>query len=237
MITHPPRETFDRQLQSLLDEVMVLGSMAEQAVTASVEALRQRDLEASRRIGAADQKINEKRYAIENGVITLIATQQPMARDLRLLAAVLEIITELERIADYAKGISKINLLIGRQPVIKPVPQIPEMADLAVGMLRRALLAFINRDAETARQIPVEDDVVDDLYNQICHEMLQIMMVAPSLIDRANYLIWAAHNLERMADRVTNICERIVFAVTGEIMELDQPIEIEPYGKDDANQQ
>ncbi len=220
---YSPRETFDHQLQNLLDQVLVLGSMAEQAVIASVDALRRRDLEESRQIYADDQKINEKRYEIENNVITLIATQQPMARDLRLLAAILEIITELERIADYAKGISKINLMIGREPLVKPLTNIPKMAEIGVSMLHRAITAFVNRDLEAARQIPLEDDQVDELYLQGYREMLEIMIAAPSTIDRANYLIWVAHNLERMADRVTNICERIIFVVTGEITEMDQP--------------
>ncbi len=220
---YSPRETFDHQLQNLLDQVLVLGSMAEQAVIASVDALRRRDLEESRQIYANDQKINEKRYEIENNVITLIATQQPMARDLRLLAAILEIITELERIADYAKGISKINLMIGREPLVKPLTNIPKMAEIGVSMLHRAITAFVNRDLEAARQIPLEDDQVDELYLQGYREMLEIMIAAPSTIDRANYLIWVAHNLERMADRVTNICERIIFVVTGEITEMDQP--------------
>ncbi len=218
------RETYQRNLRALLDEVLALGSMAEQAVMAAVEALRQRDLEAAQRIYSDDQVINEKRYQIENEVITLIATQQPMAGDLRLLAAILEIITELERIADYAKGISKISLLIGRQPVIKVLPEIPEMAELAGDMLHRSLLAFVNRDVDGARQIPLEDDTVDRLYNQVYQQMLEIMLAAPSAIDRANYLVWVAHNLERMADRVTNICERIIFVVTGDMIELDQPI-------------
>lgn len=205
-----------------MDDLMILGNMAEQSVTASVEALSQRNLEASRRIYIEDQRINEKRYEIENAVIILLATQQPMARDLRLLAAILEIITELERIADYAKGIAKINVLIGREHAIKKVLEIPRMAELATDMLHRALIAFVNRDTDTARRIPGDDDAVDNLYNQVYREMMDIVIATPTAIDEANYLIWAAHNLERMADRVTNICERTIFTVTGEMMEMDQ---------------
>ena len=220
-----PRETFERELNKLQDDLLVLGSMVEQAVLASVEALKQRDFVASQKIFDADKYINIKRYEIEQNTLALIATQQPMARDLRLLAAILEIITELERIGDYAKGICKINVLLGPGELVKPLIDIPRMADLGLSMLQRALSAFVERDAVAARAIPNEDDEVDRLYNQVYKELLDIMIADPMKIDRANYLIWAAHNLERLADRVTNICERIVFVVTGEIIELDQPEE------------
>ena len=216
------RETFDRHIQELLDEVLLLGYMVEHAVRKGVESLKERNFTASRDVLRDDLEINEKRYSIEHDVLTLIATQQPMARDLRLLAAVLEIITELERIGDYAKGIARINILLGDRPLAKPLIDIPKMADLGLDMLHRSLIAFVARDAETARLIPNEDDMVDKLYNAVHKELLDIMIAQPSVIDQANYLIWAAHNLERLADRVTNICERIVFVVTGEMMEFDQ---------------
>jgi phosphate transport system protein len=217
-----PRETFERELRKLQDDILMLGSMVEQAVRDAVEALKQRDLEAARRIYASDRLVNAKRYQIEQNCLILIATQQPMASDLRMLAAILEINTELERIGDYAKGICRINLLLGTEPLVKPLVDIPRMADLGLSMLHRALGAFVARDAETARAIPLEDDQVDALYNQVYHDLLKIMISDPKVIDRANYLIWAAHNLERLADRVTNICERTVFLATGEIMEMDQ---------------
>jgi phosphate transport system protein len=216
------RETFENELHNLQDEILILGDMVEQAVGESVVALNCRDQEAARRIYAADQLINEKRYAIEQGCLGLMATQQPMARDLRLLAAVLEIITELERIGDYAKGICRITLLLGNEPLVKPLVDIPKMADIGLDMLHRSLSAFIARDAESARAIPLEDDQVDALYNQVYRELIDIMIENPRVVDRANLLMWAAHNLERLADRVTNICERIVFVVTGDIIEMDQ---------------
>ena len=217
-----PRETFERELRKLQDDILMLGSMVEQAVRDAVEALKQRDLEAARRIYASDRLVNAKRYQIEQNCLILIATQQPMASDLRMLAAILEINTELERIGDYAKGICRINLLLGTEPLVKPLVDIPRMAELGLSMLHRALSAFVARDAETARAIPLEDDQVDALYNQVYHDLLKIMISDPKVIDRANYLIWAAHNLERLTDRVTNICERTVFLATGEIMEMDQ---------------
>jgi phosphate transport system protein len=222
MPTFAPRETLDRHINELMDDVLVMGSMVEQAISDAVIALKRRDLNIASRIITDDQRINEKRHDLENKCITLIATQQPMARDLRILAAVLEVITELERIGDYAKGISRINLSLGDQPPVKPLVDIPRMAEMGVDMLHRALGAFVNKDVQTARAIPLEDDEVDTLYNQVYHELLAIMIADPTTIDRCNYLLWAAHNLERMADRVTNICERIVFVVTGEILELDQ---------------
>ena len=221
MSTIHPRETLDRQINQLFDEVLVMGSMVEEAVIESVESLKQRDIEAARKIYYGDQQINEKRYEIENKCLTTIATQQPMATDLRIMAAILEIITELERIGDYAKGIARINMLMSDEPLVKPLIDIPRMAELGLDMLKRALDAFVNQDAEAARLIPQEDDIVDGLYNQVYLELLTYMMADPGTIDRSNYLIWVAHNLERMSDRVTNICERIVFVATGEILELD----------------
>jgi phosphate transport system protein len=221
MSTIHPRETLDRQINELFDEVLVMGSMVEDAIIDSVESLKKRDIESARRIYYGDQQINEKRYEIENKCLTTIATQQPMATDLRIMAAIMEIITELERIGDYAKGIARINMLMSDEPLVKPLIDIPRMADLGLNMLKRALDAFVNQDAEAARNIPKEDDIVDALYNQVYRELLTYMIADPGTIDRSNYLIWVAHNLERMSDRVTNICERIVFVVTGDILELD----------------
>jgi len=187
----------------------------------AVEALQQRNQSAARLIILNDQRINEKRYALEIMCITLIATQQPMARDLRLLAAILEIITELERIGDYAKGISRITLMIGNQPLIIPIEKLVTMRDLGLDMLRRALKAFLDRDVETARKIPEEDDQVDALYVDIYRQLIQKIIDQPTIVDQENHIMWAAHNLERLADRVTNICERTVYVVTGQMKEFD----------------
>ena len=216
-----PRETFDRELQRLQDEILALGSMVEHALTESVEILKRRDMEGSQRLIAQDRLINEKRFAIEADALILIATQQPMAGDVRTLAAILELSTELERIGDYAKGIARINLMMGEGPLIKPLIDIPRMAEKARAMLHRALDAFVRRDVDLARAIPAEDDEVDALYNQVYRELITLIMTDPRTIDQANYLLWVAHNLERAADRVTNICERVVFTVTGKMMEMD----------------
>jgi phosphate transport system protein len=214
------RETLDRKTRELLDEILLLGSMVEEAILNSVDSLKTRDLEAAQRVYQGDVEINKKRYEIENETLILIATQQPMARDLRVMAAILEIAGELERIGDYAKGIALINIRIGDDPLIKPLIDVPRMAEITIDMLHRALGAFVANDLETARNIPMEDDVVDALYNQVYRELLTFMIKDPSTIDNATYLLWVAHNLERAADRVTNICERTLFVESGELVEI-----------------
>jgi phosphate transport system protein len=217
------RETLDRKIRHLYDEILVLDSMVENATLRAVDALKKRDLEAARRIYADDKEINSKRFELENDLIVTIATQQPiMAHDLRLLASIYEVIGELERMGDYAKGIAKIVILIGDQPPVKPLIDIPRMSDIAVSMLHRAVSAFINGDVDQARAIPLEDDTVDTLYNQVYHELVTIVIADPSMVDRANHLLWVAHNLERLADRVTNICERTVYITTGQLEEMDK---------------
>jgi phosphate transport system protein len=182
--------------------------------------LKKRDLVAAEKIIAEDKEINKKRFAIESQLMILIATQQPMAHDLRLLASTMEIISELERMGDYAKGIANINLRMGEEALLKPLIDIPRMAQVGTSMLHRALSAFINEDVEAANAIPVEDDEVDGLYNQIYHELMLIIIQDPKSIERANWLLWVAHNLERVADRVTNICERTIFIATGTFDEI-----------------
>jgi len=214
------RKTFEHELQHIKDEVLVLGSMVEQSVLNSVEALKKRDLKASERIFELDKQINTKRFDIENQLMVLIATQQPMAHDLRLLASSMEIISELERMGDYAKGIANINIRMGDQPLLKPLIDVPRMAQIGVDMLHQALTAFTKEDVESARAIPVHDDEVDALYNQVYRELMTFVIQDPKTIERANWLLWVAHNLERFADRVTNICERTVFIATGEMTEI-----------------
>jgi phosphate transport system protein len=214
------RKTFESEIQQVKDEILVLGSMVEQAILGSVEALKKRDLKASEEILNGDKLINTKRFEIENQLMILIATQQPMAHDLRLLASSMEIISELERMGDYAKGIANINIRMGNEPLLKPLIDIPRMAQKGVDMLHKALTAFINEDIETANALPVEDDEVDALYNQIYRELMTFVIQDPKTIERANWLLWVAHNLERVADRVTNICERTIFIATGEMSEI-----------------
>lgn len=216
------RKSFDSELQRLQDEMLSLASMVEQAIIDSVEVLKRQDPEGSNRIIAQDSTINKKRYEIEQDCLIVIATQQPMAGDLRLLAAILDITSELERIGDYAKGIAKINLMIGKKPLLKPLIDVPLMAIKAREMLHRSLDAFVQRDVELARAVPLEDDEVDHLYNLVYEELMEFVAADIRAVEQANYLLWVAHNLERAADRVTNICERVIFTVTGEVVELDK---------------
>jgi len=214
------RKTFESEIQQVKDEVLVLGSMVEEALLNTVEALKKRDIKASEEILKADTLINKKRFDIENKLMILIATQQPMAHDLRLLASSMEIISELERMGDYAKGIANINIRMGDEPLLKPLIDVPRMAQKDVNMLHRALTAFVNEDVETAKILPIEDDEVDALYNQVYRELMTFVIQDPKTIERANWLLWVAHNLERVADRVTNICERTIFIATGEMTEI-----------------
>ena len=214
------RTTFHKRLRDIQDDILAMGSMVEKAISRSIEALKARDLAQARQIIADDQKINGKRFEIEEKCIELIATQQPMASDLRTIVSALNITGELERIGDYAEGIAKIVLMIGDEPPLKPLIDIPRMAEKTQDMLRRSLDAFIRRDAEAARQVALEDDEVDNLYNQVFRELLTFMLEDPKTITRATRLIWVAHNLERAADRVTNVCERVVYIVTGKMEEI-----------------
>src|SRR5512139_2559839 len=214
------RKTFESEIQQVKDDVLILGSMVEKALLDSVEAMRKRDLQWAERLFQEDKEINKKRFEIESHLMILIATQQPMAHDLRFLASSLEIISELERMGDYAKGISNINLRMGDTPLLKPLIDVPRMAQKGVDMLHRSLTAFVNEDLAAAEKIPVEDDEVDALYNQIYRELMTFVIADPKTIERANWLLWVAHNLERFADRVTNICERTIFIATGELSEI-----------------
>jgi len=215
------RTTFHKKLRAIQDELLAMGGMVEKAISLSVEALKKRNLKLASQIIADDQKINEKRFEIEETCIQLIATQQPMAGDLRTIISVLSIITELERIGDHAEGIAKIVVMIGDEPPLKPLIDIPRMAAKTIDMLHRSLDAFLCCDENIARQIALEDDEVDQLYDQVFRELISFMLEDPKTITRATRLLWVAHNLERSADRVTNICERIVFTVTGKMYEIN----------------
>lgn len=217
-----PREMLDQKIKDLKADVLILGSMVQEATLRAVDALRTRDMKASKKIYKRDKKINRKRFEIESDCLIVIATQQPLARDLRVLSSVIEVITELERMGDYAKGIARINLMIGDEELIKPLIDIPKMANIATDMLTQAIQAFVDEDADTARKIPFEDEKVDVLFNQVYRDLIEIMAKDPSGIEQSNHLQWAAHNIERMADRVTNICERTIFIVTGEMNELEE---------------
>ena len=214
------RTEFHKKLREIQDEVLVMGSMAEKALTSSVKALKERDLGLAQQIVTDDIRVNQKRFEIEEKCIQLIATQQPMASDLRTIISALSIVSEVERIGDHAEGIAKIVVMIGDEPPLKPLIDIPRMTEKTVDMLHRSLDTFVKGDADAARKIVAEDDEVDNLYDQVFRELLTFMAEDPKTITRATRLIWVAHNLERSADRITNICERVVYMVTGKMEEI-----------------
>ena len=211
-----PREDFERNLKGLEEDVVQLSSRVENAIFKSIEALKERDITASQKVVDDDDVIDEEQQAIEDRCIDLIALEAPMAGDLRVLIAAMMVANELERMGDYAEGIAKISLSMGNLPPLKPLIDIPRMADKSVDMLRRSTQAFVNRDVESATAVLLADDEVDDIYEQVYRELLTYMMADPSTIQRATYLLWVAHDLERVADRTTNIAERVIYLVTGE---------------------
>lgn len=215
------RDLFNAELRQIQDDVLILGSMTEKAILDAMQALRDGDAAWSRRIIADDERIDRKRFEIEDRTIFVIASQQPLATDLRTLTSVLYIITDLERIADHAEGIARINLLLRDEQLPRRLGYIPGMADRAVAMLRNSLKAYIEHDVDASRQICDADDEVDRLQDSVYDECIKAMIADPGSVQRNTYLIWCAHNLERIADRCTNICERVVYTATGRMDELN----------------
>ncbi|MDP9365430.1 MAG: phosphate signaling complex protein PhoU [Chloroflexota bacterium] len=215
------RVEYSHQLRELRDDVVAMASMVDKAIARAMNALQRQDVQAAREIVVADRAINRHRWATEERAVTIIATQGPMAGDLRTITGVIHIVTDLERMADHAAGIAKIAIETASEPLLKPLVDLPRMAELGRGMLSDSISAFINEDAEAAAAIATRDDEVDNLYDQTYRELLTFMLADPGTINRATHLLWVAHNLERIADRVTNVCERVVFAVTGEMEEIN----------------
>ena len=213
------RTAFDEQLNKLREDILALGSMVQEALLESMEYLKARDIAASKQLIKRDQIIDDKRYAIESDALALIAMQQPMAGDMRTIAAALFIANELERIGDYAKSIGRVNVRIGDEPLMKPLIDMPRMTVQSESMLGRALQAFVTGDVSLAQAVIREDDIVDDLYDQVYAELMTLIMQDVSKIRQANLLLMGAHNLERAADRCTNICERVIYSVTGKLID------------------
>jgi phosphate transport system protein len=214
------RATFDQELQDLRDNVLRLGSMVDAAISRSIQALKERDRKLARQIIDDDQEINDLRFKIEEDCVSIIARQQPAARDLRLVVAAMNIVLDLERMGDHAAGIATIVLRMGDEPLLKPLIDLPRMAQISQNMLRQSLDALISGDPDEARAITQIDDEVDQLYNQIFRELISYMIEDPRTVTRAMYLLFCAHNVERIADRVTNICERVIFVSTGRMEEI-----------------
>jgi len=214
------RTNYQKSLKNIQDDILVMGSMVTDAIAKSIEALKNRDLNLANTIIDNDAVINKKRFDIEEKCVQLVNTQQPVASDLRIIIAALNIIVDMERVGDYAKSIARIAIEVGDEPPLKPLIDIPRMADKAIDMLRRSLKAYISLDAEMAREIAKEDDEIDKLYDQIYNELLLLMVSDPRTITRATRLLWVAYNLERTGGRISNICERVVYLVTGKMEEI-----------------
>jgi phosphate transport system protein len=215
------RQEFNHRLDEVRDAVLTLGSMVDKAVDRAVEALRGRDLAEAKRIIREDQRINQQRFDVEQSAILLMATQQPMASDLRFLAGVLHVATDLERMGDHARSIARLTIKLGDEPPLKPLVDIPRMGALCHDRLRAALDALVTRDPELAHRVAEQDAETDRLQDAVYEELLQIMTADPSTITRATYLLWVAHNLERVGDHITNICERVIYILTGHMEELN----------------
>jgi len=219
------RADFDRSLEELQSELVGLGEMVEKAILMSMDALERRDLTLAVEVISEDDQIDEKRFELEEKCIDLIATQQPLAVDLRTLLSVLHIAVELERMGDYAEGIGKICMIIGDDEPMETPPQLPQMATMGVAMLRRSLQSLVERDTDLANDVWDSDDEVDALYDGVCNQIFLDMGQNPKAIEASTHFLWVAHDLERIADRATNIAERVIFMVTGKIGRYKPPEE------------
>jgi phosphate transport system protein len=216
------RDNFDLQLAQVKEKLVNLASMVNKVQEQAVRALAEHDAELAKEVISSDQTINHMQREIEETCLLLIASQQPVARDLRLVFSMSTIAWELERMADHAKGVAVLAQRLADQPLLKPLIDIPRMAEIGRELLMGQIDAFIRGDADAARAIAVRDNEVDQLNDQVFRELLVFMMTDPRTITRATYLLWVAHNLERFADRTTNIGERVVFLQTNSIVELNE---------------
>lgn len=216
------RQVFREQIRELLEDLLGMGQMVADSIDEAVKALARQDVELAQQVIDFDEEINEVQHDIDEKCLVLIATQQPMAGDLRAILSVSNIAAELERIGDYAEGIAKLAIKLSAQPLLKPLIDIPRMAEEGRRMLMLSLEAFAQQDPDAARGIGAADDVVDALYDQIYRELLVFMMEDPRKITQATYLLWVAHNLERIADRTTNIAERVIFMDSGRVVDLNR---------------
>jgi phosphate transport system protein len=214
------RTAFDQELQDLRDNVLRLGSMVDTAIGRSIQSLKERDQSLAQQIITEDEDINALRFKVEEDCVRLIARQQPAARDLRFIVAAMNIVLDLERMGDHAAGIGTIVLRMGDEPLLKPLIDLPRMVRISREMLQASLDAFLSENAQEAMCIPERDEEVDQLYTQIFRELITYMVEDPRTVTRAMYLLFCAHNVERIADRVTNICERVAFVATGRMEEV-----------------
>ena len=211
------RSDFGRHLTELQTSLTEMGDLVETATQNALRALESRDAQLAQQVIADDDILDDMQDELQDKCVVLLATQQPAASDLRAVMSAVHIALELERMGDYAEGIAKISIRIGDQPLLKPLIDIPRMAELALKMLEESLQSYAERDEWLAQKVCSDDDAIDDLYNQVYRELLTYMLSDPGTIERATHLLWVAHNLERIADRATNIAERVLWLVTGNV--------------------
>jgi phosphate transport system protein len=211
------RRPLDERFQALQTDLVRMGRSVDQAIDRSIQALRGHDRNLADQVIAGDAELNRMRYEVEEACLALIATQQPAAGDLRSILAIDSIAVELERMGDHAEGNAKIVLRMGEDSPVIELTQIPQMADLCRKMLKESLETFLARDPKAARKVGEQDDEIDRLYRTLFDELVAVMARDPSTVERGTYLLWIAHNLERIGDRITNISERVIFMTTGQI--------------------
>jgi phosphate transport system protein len=220
VIPVPIRTTFERQLDDLRDNLLRLCSMTDRAIADSIKALTERDAGLAQQISSNDVRLNERRYQIEEHAYTLIATQQPNATDLRVIVGAANVAINLERIGDHAAGIARLTIRMADQPLLKPLIDVPQMAEVGRSMVKDSVNAFLSQDAALAEQVVQRDKQIDRLHKQVYNELIGFMTKDPSTVERATFLLWVSHNLERIGDRATNICERAIYVATGELKEF-----------------
>jgi phosphate transport system protein len=216
-----PRATFDRQLDQVKDDVLRLGARVEQALEGAGRALVERDPELADRVRWDDAEVNELQRQINSEIAGVIATQAPVARDIRELLALYHAAAELERMGDYAVNISKLAQQLASEPEIPMLRQIPRMEQLCREQLRAAMRALVDISETEARELALGDDELDDLYHSVYEDVVQLITVAPERARQAIHMLFTAHHLERLGDRVTNIGEDVVYLATGQIEDLN----------------
>jgi len=215
------RASLDRQLENLRKKVLIMGTTIDETIDASLQALGVMDGKLAQQIIQADPRLNAMRYEVEENGLGIIARQQPAAGDLREIMAAISIVMDLERMGDHAAGIAKTVLLLGEAPMRVLPLGLLRMSDLSREMLRRTLEAYMQRDVDLAYAVALQDDLIDTQYRVLFKELLESMIVSPEETDVLLYYLFSGHNMERIADRVTNIAERIIFMSSGEITELN----------------
>lgn len=218
----PNRTILDQEENELRDNILRMSDLTDKAIDRCIQSLRTQNIELARQVIADDQKINDLRYIVEEEAYKVLALQAPAARDMRKVVVAIHIAVELERMADHAAGIAKLCVELAKESPLKPLVDIPRMAEISREMLRDGIAAYMDANTELAAIVVERDNEVDELDKQVYRELLTYMLQDARNINRATYLLWVSHNMERIADRITNICERVLFMVTGNVRQNEE---------------